>query len=231
MALPKIDQPLFDLTIPSTQARVKFRPFTVKEEKVLLIAQESKDDVQTVGAIKQIINNCVQDDIDVDALSIFDLELILINIRSRSVDNIVEFTIRDGEESIPLTVNLDEIVLHETEGHSKTIKIRDDIALVMKYPDISSLAKLVGENITTDQMFEVMVKCIDIVAVGEEVYIMSDNTKEEQIDFVESLTSETVGKIKEFFDTMPTVKHDIEYKTKDGTDKVFTLKGLDAFFI
>jgi hypothetical protein len=231
MALPKIDQPLFDLVIPSTKSRVKFRPFTVKEEKVLLIAQESKETLQTVSAIKQIINNCVQDDIDVDRLAIFDLEYILINIRSKSVSNEVSFTIRDGKEEIPLTVDLDEIKVIETEGHSTTVRIRDNIALTMRYPDISSLAKLVNDTTSTEDMFDIMLHCIDMVAVGEEVYVLKDNTKEEQIEFVESLTSDTIQKIKDFFDTMPTVKHEIPYTLKDGTQKVFTLKGLDAFFI
>lgn len=231
MALPKIDQPLFNLTVPSTKTRIKFRPFTVKEEKILLIAQESKDTAQTIGAIKQVIGNCVQEDINVDQLAIFDLEYILINIRSKSVNNIVDFAIKDGEEEVKLSVNLDDIEVVETEGHSNIIKVRDNVALTMRYPDITSLSKLVNDEATTEEMFDIMLHCIDMIAVDEEVYVLKDNTKEEQTEFVESLTSDTVAKIKEFFDTMPTVKHDIEYKLKDGTEKSFTLKGLDAFFI
>lgn len=231
MALPKIDHPLFDLVIPSTKTKVKYRPFTVKEEKILLIAQESKDTAQTVEAIRQVITNCVQAEVDVNSLAIFDLEYILINIRSKSVSNLVEFSIKDGSEQVDLSVDLDDIKVIETEGHSNIVRVRDDVAISMRYPDIISLSKLVNEESSTEEMFEIMLHCIDMVTVGEDVYVMRDNTKEEQMEFVESLTSDTVQKIKDFFDSMPTVKHDIEYKLKDGTEKVFTLKGLDAFFI
>lgn len=231
MALPKIDQPLFDLTIPSTKQKIKFRPFTVKEEKILLMAQEGKDDEGIINAIKQVINNCVQTDIDVEQLAIFDLEFLLINIRSKSVNNMVEFAIDDEGEEIKLTVNLDDISVIETEGHTSTLKIRDDVALVMRYPDIRSISKMMNGDVDTEAMFTIMMHCIDMIAVGEETYIMKDNTLEEQIEFVESLTSDTIDKIKQFFDTMPTVKCDIPYTKKDGTEKIFSLKGLDAFFI
>ena len=232
MALPKIQQPLFEITVPSTKKKVKYRPFTVKEEKILLIAQESKDVEQIILAIKQIIGNCVYD-IDVETLAMFDMEYLLVNLRARSVSDLIEFRIKDPdtEEEITLAINVDEIGVKEFEGHSKTIELADDIILGMKYPQIDQLKELVGEDVNVNKAkFKIMIGCIDTVVQGEEVYKLSDFTQSEVDDFVEGFTTEHTRKLKKFFDTMPVMRFEKQYTLKDGTKKTFVAQGTETFF-
>lgn len=234
MALPKIQQPLFELTIPSTKKKVQFRPFTVKEEKILLIAQESKDIEQIVLSMKQIVNNCVKD-IDVEKLSTFDMEYILLNIRSKSVGEIIPFTIRDPEtdEEIQLQLNLNELELKEFDGHTNKIAVSDGVVVVMKYPKIDQMLLL--NNITAenknDVMFDMMINCIDSVVEGEEVHKIKDFTKDEIVEFVDGLTGSSIRDIKKFFDTMPVLGCDLPYTTSNGKKKVFSIRGTESFFM
>ena len=234
MPLPKIEQPLFDLTIPSTGKNVKFRPFTVKEEKILLIAQESNDIKQIVNSIKQIVGNCVYD-VDVDKLAMFDLEYILINLRAKSVNNEIEFKIKDPdtEEEIELSLDINDIEVKISDDHSKVIKLSDDIHIMMKYPQIDQLIDLQKsekEN-QSEALFEIMMGCIDSVVQGEEVYSLKDFTKAEVDEFLESLSSHHVESIKNFFDTMPILRYEKKYKREDGTEKTFVAEGTETFFI
>ena len=232
MALPKLNQPLFELTVPSTNKKVKYRPFTVKEEKILLIAQESKDFDQIILSIKQIINNCVQN-IDVEKLAMFDLEYILINIRAKSVNNTMNFRIRDPEtnETIDMELDINEIKVERKENHNKIIAVDDNISLVMAYPKIESLKKLGNKGANEETLFQIMLDCIESVVDGEEVHMLKDFTKEEVDNFVDSLSSIHVEKIKEFFETMPVLRYEKRYKLKDGTEKTFVAEGTETFFI
>lgn len=233
MPLPKIQQPLFDLTIPSTKKKVKFRPFTVKEEKILLIAQESKDMEQIVLSIKQIINNCVEG-VNVEQLAMFDLEYILINLRSKSVGEVINFTITDPEteEKIKLELNLNDVNIN-TEGHENKIQVSDDIYIIMRYPRIDQLLLLnkMNEENKSKILFDMMINCIDMVVEGEEVYKTNEFTQDEIEEFVNSLSTKSIQDIKHFFDTMPTLKFEKKYKTKEGKEKTFVIKGTETFFI
>jgi hypothetical protein len=233
MPLPKIQQPLFDLTIPSTKKKVKFRPFTVKEEKILLIAQESKDMEQIVLSIKQIINNCVEN-VNVEQLAMFDLEYILINLRSKSVGEVINFTITDPEteEKVKLELNLNDVDI-QTEGHENKIQVSEDVYIIMRYPRIDQLLLLnkMNEENKSKILFDMMVNCIDMVVEGEEVYKTSEFTQDEIEEFVNSLSTKSIQDIKHFFDTMPTLKFEKKYKTKEGKEKTFVIKGTETFFI
>lgn len=234
MGLPKIQQPLFELTVPSTEKKVQFRPFTVKEEKILLIAQESKDIDQVILAIKQIVSNCVEG-VDVDELAMFDLEYMLINIRAKSVSNEIEFAIKDPDtdERIEMSLNIEDIQIKKDPKHNKIIKINDDVALEMTYPRIDQLKTLAQSDEDTKEMvlFEMMVGCIKSVVSGDQVYKLSDFSKTEVDEFIESLSSKNVEDMKQFFDTMPVLKYEKKYKLKDGTEKTFVAEGTETFFI
>lgn len=231
MALPKLQQPLFELTIPSTNKKVKYRPFTVKEEKILLIAQETKEIEQIVLSIKQIINNCVQE-IDVDKLAMFDLEYLLINTRARSVSNVMEFKIKDPEteEEVELEIDIDEVKIHKDEKHNKNIQISDSVTIGMKYPKIDQLIGM-NDKDQNEALFDLMIGCIDTVVDGEEVYRLTDFSDEEIEEFVDSFSTEHINKIRDFFETMPVLKIEKEYTRKDGTKKTFLARGTETFFI
>ena len=233
MPLPKIDLPLYELILPSTGTKINYRPFTVKEEKILLTAQQSKDSDQIVTAIKQIINNCVVD-CDIDKLALFDLEYLIINIRSKSVDNSVEFEIEDPDtnEKIKLELNLEDVKIHRDENHTNKIQLDDTYTLFLKYPSIDLFSTILKEeNITQEKSFEILISCIDKLASEDEVYNFKDFTKKQVDDFVESLQSDIIKKIKLFFDTMPKVRHEIPYNNSKGDEKIFTIQGTQSFFM
>lgn len=233
MGLPRIDLPLFELTIPSTNKKVKFRPFTVKEEKILLIAQESNDPKQMVLAIKQILNNCLQG-IDVNTLATFDLQYILLNIRAKSVNNEVTFNIKDPDtnETIELVIDINDIEIKRSPDHNKIIKITDTIALQMRYPTIEYIEELDPEKKkSSDDLFNIMVECIESVVDGDQVYKLKDFTQQEVADFLDSLTADVAMRIKKFFDTMPVMRYEKKYKNKNGVEKTFVAEGMETFFI
>lgn len=233
MPLPKIDLPLYELALPSNEKKVRYRPFTVKEEKILLTAQQSKDPQQIVTAIKQIVNNCVQD-YDVDDLALFDLEYLLINIRAKSVDNSVEFEIEDPEtkEKIKLTLDLQNVKVHRDEKHSNKIQVDDKYTLFLKYPTIDDFAEILNkENLSPEESYKVLISCIDMLASEDEVYNFKDFNEKQVDEFIESLHSDVTKKIKTFFDTMPKVRHEMPYKNKNGEQKTFTIQGTQSFFM
>jgi acetone carboxylase gamma subunit len=163
MALPKIDQPLFELEIPSTSKKAKYRPFTVKEEKILMIAQESKDMDQIILSIKQVINNCMPD-VDVDTLSVFDLEYIILNIRAKSVNNEISFAFEDEEtgEKVETVIDINDVKVQFNDEHSKKIDINDQYYMMMRYPSLEEVRQMQAvEEGSTEQMFATMISCID----------------------------------------------------------------------
>ena len=233
MSLPKIDLPLFELTVPSSGKKVKYRPFNVREEKILLIAQEAGDLDQIVLAIKQIINNCVSD-INIDDLPMFDLEFIILNIRAKSVNNEIEFNVIDEEtqQEVKLKLDLNSVTLKMNEKHTKKITINDEYTLIMKYPTLDRLKELQDPN-STEGVYNLMVGCIDVLSSndGDKIYKFSDFTKDEINTFIEELPATTITDIKTFFETIPVLKVELPYKNSLGNDKVFVLEGLDSFFI
>jgi hypothetical protein len=234
MALPKLSQPLFEIKIPSTGKKTTFVPFTVKEEKILLIAQESKELDQMILAIKQILNNCIQD-IDVDKLAIFDLEYLLINVRAQSVSNVFNFKIKDPEteEEIELEVDINDISVKFDENHTNKISLNDNTILVMKYPSVAQLKDImeVSQKGGSEKIFNLMTSCFDMLAVDEDVYKFSEYTKAEVESFADSMSAKNIQDVKKFFETMPTMYYEKKYRNSKGTEKTFTVKGTETFFI
>lgn len=236
MALPKIDQPLFEIEIPSTGKKAKYRPFTVKEEKILLIAQESREQNQILLAVKQIITNCVPD-VDVDKLAIFDLEYLILNIRAKSVNNEIDFGFMDPdtEERIDVTVDVNDIKVKFDPDHERKIELNDQYYVMMRYPtlkEVTTLSESAEESNETEQMFNTMISCIETLVdtTTDEVYKLEEFSSQEVSDFVDGFTSTVVEQLQKFFTTMPKLTHTINYKDKEGKDKVFVVEGMDSFF-
>ena len=231
--LPKIKSPIFEAVLPSTGETVKYRTFTVKEEKILLIAQESDSAEQALISIKQIVNNCLLD-IDIDDLAMFDLEYMLLAIRSKSVDNKVEFTIKDPDtdERVQLELDLNDVKIQQDEEHSKEFKIDDEYTIFMRYPSIEDFSKLVNKGVDDQEVnFQILVKCIDKLANEDEVYIFDEFSQEEKEAFVDDLDPQAIEKIKKFFLTMPVLRHQIHYTDKNEKEKTFVIEGMRTFFI
>ena len=236
MALPKIDQPLFEIEIPSTGKKARYRPFTVKEEKILLIAQESREQNQILLAVKQIITNCVPD-VDVEKLAIFDLEYLILNIRAKSVNNEIDFGFMDPdtEERIDVTVDVNDIKVEFNPDHEKKVELNSQYYVMMRYhtlKEVTNLSNSAEESNETEQMFNTMISCIDTLVdqQTDEVYKLEEFSSEEVSDFVDGFTSTVVEQLQKFFTTMPKLSHTINYKDKEGKDKVFVVEGMDSFF-
>jgi hypothetical protein len=235
MGLPKIDQPLFEITVPSTGKKAKYRPFTVKEEKILLIAQESKDMDQIILAVKQIINNCIND-VEVDDMPIFDLEYILMNIRAKSVNNEISFSIEDPDtkEKVELNVDINDIKMKHDANHSKKVVLNDDYYMMMRYPTINEISGLFIQDGETEaeSSFNTMISCIETLVNLEtdEVYQFEDFSSEEVNEFVEQFTAQTMEAMQGFFTTVPKMTYACNYKDNTGKDKTFNMEGMDTFF-
>lgn len=232
MALPKIDLPIFELELPSTNKKVKYRPFTVKEEKILLVAQEAKDPEQTVLSVKQIVNNCLIDE-DVDNLAMFDLEYVLLMLRSKSVDNNIRFAVKDPEtqESVELEIDINEVKVTRSEEHTNKIPINDEYTLYLRYPTISEFVKIAKSD-PKDPLINyfIMVSCLDKIVSEEAVYKMKDYTDQEIDEFMESLQGDVMKRIQKFFETMPKLRHELKYKNKAGKEQTFVIEGMRSFF-
>ena len=239
MPLPKIATPTYELELPSTGKTVEYRPFLVKEEKLLVIALESEDTKQITTAIKAVLKNCIlTKGVKVETLPTFDIEFLFLNIRGKSVGEDLEVNIicpDDEETQVPVTIELDDIKVQKTEGHTNQIKLDSSIMLEMKYPSLNEFIKSnfdmeEGKN-QMDQSFELIAQCIDKVYTEDEVWSTSDCTKKEMNEFLESMNSAQFKQIEEFFTTMPKLSHTITVKnpnTKVESDVV--LEGLASFF-
>ena len=237
MALPSIDVPRYELTLPSQDVKVQFRPFLVKEEKVLLMAIESDDNDQIVQATKDMLKACTFEKIDVDQLPIFDIEYLFLNIRAKSIGEVAKFKVVCPDDKLTLAdveLDLTTIDVHVDDEHTNKIVIDENrkLGLVLKYPTLEfTRAGFDINNTTIDTMFDVVISCIEHVFEGEKIYPAKDSSKEELKNFLESLSQESFAKIKTFFDTMPQLRHEVEVenpKTKVKSKVVF--KGLQDFF-
>lgn len=233
MALPKIDLPIFELELPSTGEKIKYRPFTVKEEKILLIAQESKDPAQEIIATKQVVNNCLIEK-DVSELAMFDLEYVLLVLRSKSVDNNISFAIKDPDtqESIRLEIDIENVKITKNDGHTNKVRITEDYVLYLKYPTIDQFIKIV-EMDPNDPLvnYFVMISCLDKLASEDEVHNFKDYSNEEIDTFMENLTGNVIKEIQRFFETMPKLRHEMKYTNKEGKEQTFVIEGMRSFFI
>lgn len=236
MALPKLKIPLFDVTVPSTGKDAKFRPFLVKEEKILLMAQQSGDKKTIINSLQQILNNCMASidgkKLDVDKFTTFDIEYLFLKIRAKSVDNIVELVYTDNEDGKEnkFKVSLDDIEIKHDPDHTNKIKVNDEVGLILKYPTATELNAF-DENLNIGEIaVEVVKTCLLQVYDKDEVYEVKDASKEELNEFVDSLPHSAYESIQKFIDTMPKMYHKIEYKNSVGTDRVIELTSLEDFF-
>lgn len=237
MPLPKIATPTYELTVPSTNKKIKFRPFLVKEEKILIIAQESDDPKQISNAVKDVISNCILTrGIKVNDLSSFDIEYLFLNIRGKSVGETVEVLITcpdDGVTKVPMEINLDEIKVKIDPKHSRDIKLDDSLTLRLKYPSMDEFIKnnFVGENYSITDTFELIYSCIDQVYNKEESWSAVECTKKELAEFIEQLSPQQFRQIETFFETMPKLSHEIEvFNPKTEVKSKVVLEGLSSFF-
>ena len=238
MPLPKIATPTYELELPSTGQTIQYRPFLVKEEKVLVIALESEDNKQITTAIKAVLKNCVlTKGIKVDHLPTFDIEFLFLNIRGKSVGEELEVNIicpDDEETQVPVVIDLDDIKVQKDENHTNKIKLDASLMMEMKYPSLDQFIKSnfdFNEKNAMDQSFDLIAGSIDKIYTEDEVWATADCTKKEVKEFLESMNSSQFKKIESFFDTMPKLSHTISVtnpKTKVKSDVV--LEGLASFF-
>jgi hypothetical protein len=238
MPLPKVSTPTYELEIPSIKKTVKYRPFLVKEEKILIIAMESEDPKQITEAVKDVISNCIiTRGIKVDTLATFDIEYLFLNIRGKSVGETAEVLITcpdDGETQVPVTISLDDIKVEVDKDHTRDIQLDDNLSVRMKYPSIQEFIKnnfIRNDQISVDDTFGVITSCIEQIYNEEESWSASDCTKKELTDFLESLSSKQFKKIEKFFETMPKLSHTIEVTNPNtGVENKIVLEGLTSFF-
>jgi len=238
MPLPKIATPTYELELPSTGETIQYRPFLVKEEKVLVIALESEDTKQITTAIKTVIKNCIKTKgIKVDTLPTFDIEYLFLNIRGKSVGEEIEVNIicpDDGETEVPVTIDIDTIQIQKNDEHTNKIQLDDDIMMVMKYPSLDQFIKNnfdFNDKNVMDQSFDLIASCIESICTEEDVWATADCTKKEVNEFLESMNSSQFKGVEKFFETMPKLSHTIKVtnpKTKVESDVV--LEGLASFF-
>lgn len=238
MALPMNSTPVYNLTVPSTGAVIEYRPFLIKEEKALLLAQQSEQPKVMVDTLKQVVRECIKTkDVNVDELATFDIEYIFTQIRAKSVGEEVELNLRcdtcEDDKAISIVrLDLTKINVEKAEGHDKNIKLFGDVGIVMKYPSFDIVSKF--ENLDTsnvNDMFNIVIECIDYIYTSQEVFYAKEQTKEELLDFLNNLTSDQFVLIQSFFETMPKMKKEIDYKCPVcGAAHHKVLEGISSFF-
>jgi len=236
MALPKLNTPTYELEVPSTDEKIKYRPFLVKEEKILMIAMESKDNAQIVNAVRDIVSECTFNKLNLGTMPMFDVEYIFLNIRAMSVGEISKLRLLcpdDKETYGEIDVNLSEVIVQVEEGHTNKIELTDEMGLYMKYPTIDSFVSTGITDVTASNMLDVITTCIAQIydKKGEEVFDANDQTKEELVEFVEQLNSKQFQDVQKFFDSMPKLKHVVKLENpKTGVVNDILLQGLSDFF-
>ena len=236
MALPKLNTPTYELEVPSTDDKIKYLPFLVKEEKILLMAMESKDNAQIIQAVKDIVKSCTFDKVDVSTMPMFDMEYIFLNIRAKSVGEISKLKILcpdDKKTYASVDLDLTKVEVQVGDDHTNKIELTDDMGLIMTYPTIDSFLDSGIETITANNMLDIIGSCVLQIYEknGEKVYQGKDQTKKELTEFIESMNSSQFRKVQSFFDTMPKLTHTIKVKnpkTKKTSDVKLT--GLNDFF-
>ena len=238
MPLPKIASPTYHLELPSSGQEITFRPFLVKEEKVLVIALESEDTKQITTAIKNVIKSCIlTKGVKVETLPTFDIEYLFLNIRGKSVGEEIEVNIicpDDEETQVPVTINLDDINVVKNEDHTNRIKLSDDLMMEMKYPSLDEFIKNnfdFSDKNQMDQSFELIASCIDKIYSEDEVWVTEDCTKKELNEFLEQMNSSQFKYIEKFFEMMPKLSHKLKVKNpKTKKESEVVLEGLASFF-
>ena len=243
--LPKIDVPVFSINLISTGKEVKFRPFTVKEEKLFLMANESNDLKTVVDTTKQVLNNCIISDIDVDKLPVFDIEYLFLNIRARSVGEVINLNYKcnndikneEGDDThkcnhtVRIDVNILDIKPKNDVKQDTKIQITDKVGMVMKYPNFDTIQKY-GNGNQADIIMKLTADCIEYIYDDDQIYYAKDTPEEELIDFIEGMQSKDLEKIKNFFDNMPKISKELDFKCdKCQYEEKITVEGLESFFV
>ena len=234
MALPKLNTPTYELEQPSTGEKIKYRPFLVKEQKTLMMAQESKDDKQVRDALASLISGCTFEAVDPFKIPIFDVEYLFLRIRGKSVGEKVDLNLLcpdDRETRVKKTINLEDIGVNMKVGHTNEIGITENIKVFMKYPTLSDVVDMGQDMNSSDDVFKMVKRCVNEIHDGEKVFSKIDISESELEEFVDSLTAEQFSGITNFFDTMPKVQHSIEItnpKTKKKGEVV--IEGIESFF-
>ena len=237
MPLPKISTPTYELVLPSSGRKIKYRPFFVKEEKILIIALESQDQKQIANSIKSILSNCILTrGTKVDKLSTFDIEYLFLNVRGKSVGEQIEVMVTcpdDEKTQVPMSINIDSIKVEKSKDHKTDIKLDDQYTLKMRYPSLNEFIKsnFSVEEMKVDDTFDLIASCIDQIYSEEESWTQEDCTKKEMVEFLEQLNSSQFKEIETFFETMPKLSHKVKVKNPNtGVESEIVLEGLQNFF-
>ena len=237
MALPQVNTPTYELAVPSTDEKIKYRPFLVREEKILMIAMEGKEQSGILDAVKQIVKSCTFDKFDMSKAPMFDVEYIFLNIRAKSVGEISTVNLRcldDNETFVKTEIDLTEVEVKMDEEHTNKIELTEEMGMIMTYPNLDSFADYDVTNINASNMIDMIASCIAQIydKKGEDVYDSKDSTHKELVDFIEQLNSKQFAEVQKFFDTMPKLTHTVTIenpKTKKKSEIV--LSGLNDFFV
>ena len=237
MPLPQINAPTYELTIPSSKRKIRYRPFLVKEEKILVIAMESNDIGDIARAVKQVLGQCIlTKGTKIDKLSTFDIEYLFLNVRGKSVGETVDIKVTcpdDGVTTVPVTVDLDAIHVTFNPEHDKDIILDDKLKMRMKYPSLDEFIKdnFQVDNVGFEQSIEMIASCVDMIYSEDETWTSADFTQKEMVDFLEGLGSKQFKELEKFFTTMPKLTHEIVVTNpKTGKDNTVVLEGLSDFF-
>jgi len=236
MALPKLDVPIYEMTVPSTDEKIKYRPFLVKEEKILLIAMESGENKDIIQGVKQIVSECIFNKLKIGNLPMFDIEYMFLRIRAKSVGEVSKLKVLcpdDKKTYANVEIDLTEVEVQVDDSHNNKIELSDEMGVIMKYPSIDLFSKAGIADINADNMIDVVATCIAQIydKKGEEVFDSKDSTKKELVDFVEQLNTTQFQDIQKFFDTMPKLTHTVTVKNpKTKKESKVTLSGLNDFF-
>ncbi len=238
MPLPTISTPTYELIIPSSNRKIKYRPFLVKEEKILILAMESQDTKQIARSVKDVLTKCIlSKGIKVEKLSTFDIEYLFLNIRGKSVGEHIEVMVTcpdDGKTQVPMSINIDDIKIQTEDSHTTDIKLDDTYTLKMKYPSLTEFIKNNFDNMSdlnVDDTFDLIASCIDQVYTEEESWSHQECTKKELSDFVESLNSNQFKMIENFFTTMPKLSHTVKVLNPNTkVESEIKIEGLQSFF-
>ena len=236
MALPKLNTPTYELEIPSTDEKIQYRPFLVKEEKILMMALETKDNAQIVNAVKDIVNECTFNKINISTMPMFDTEYIFLQIRSKSVGEVSKLKLLcpdDKKTYADVELDLNEVKVQVEDDHTNKIELTDDMGIIMTYPSIDSFSETGIQEINATNMLDVIGSCVLQIyeQKGEKVYEAKDQTKKELTEFIEQLNTKQFKDVQKFFDTMPRLKHTIKIKNpKTKKTSEVPLSGLNDFF-
>jgi len=236
MALPKIGIPTFELELPSTGKTIKYRPFLVKEEKVLLIALESEDEQQIIAAVKDLIKNCVISKIKVEDLPAFDLEYLFLMIRAAAVGEILTMNVTckdDDKTRVEVNININDVTVKKDPEHTNKIMLTEDTGIIMRYPSMDRFieAEFLDKDIKTEEVFDFLADHVDQIFFGEDVYDSSTTSKKEFKDWIETLTTKQFEAIQKFYDTMPKLSHTFTViNPNTGVKSEYTIEGMQNFF-